>query len=319
MTGTGTAAGVQHAIGADGLFVLQLRDGHVRLVGVDRDEVRIRSTDGASLDRLVVERGESNLSVRAGGRVDLAVELPSGATVVVDGTSTDIEAIGLRGDQRYRTASGDLAIRDGGGTLSVEAVSGDVEIATVIPATMQVRTVSGDLAIRAAGILGLRAVTTSGDVRLAGSFDGPGPFSLETVSGDAILAPIGAVRLEVRTIAGDIQHDLDARIEQVDGRRTLVIGDSGPTVSFRSMSGDLRVVRAEPLAGTRPPAGPVHPEPLEPASPPTAPGADAWDQSDSASQDELAILEALERGDIDVAEADRRLSGRDTTQPESDR
>jgi hypothetical protein len=318
MTGTGTAAGVQHAIGSDGLFVLQLRDGDVRLVGVDRDDVWIRSTDGAPLDRLAVERGERNLSVRAGGRVDLAVELPSGATVVIDGTSTDIEATGLSGDQRYRTASGDLAIRDGGGTLSIEAVSGDVEVATVIPTTMQVRTVSGDLAVRAAGILGLRAVTTSGDVRLTGGFDGPGPFSLETVSGDAILAPTGAVRLEVRTIAGDIQHDLDARVEQVDGRRTLVIGHDGPTVSFRSMSGDLRVVRAEALAGARPPAGPVHPEPLEPASPPTAPDADASDQPGTAAE-ELAILEALERGDIDVAEADRRLSGRDTTQPESDR
>jgi len=319
MTGTGTAAGVQHAIGSDGLFVFQLRDGDVRLVGVDRDDVWIRSTDGASLDRLVVERGERNLSVRAGGRVDLAVELPSGATVVIDGTSTDIEATGLSGDQRYRTASGDLAIRDGGGTLSIEAVSGDVEVVTVIPTTMQVRTVSGDLAIRAAGILGLRAVTTSGDVRLTGSFEGPGPFSLETVSGDAILAPTGAVRLEIRTIAGDIQHDLDARVEQVNGRRTIVIGDNGPTLSFRSTSGDLRVVRPDALAGARPPAGPVHPEPPKPASPPTAPGADASDHSEPATQEELAILEALERGDIDVAEADRRLSGPDITQPESDR
>jgi hypothetical protein len=318
VTGTGTAAGVQHAIGSDGLFVLQLRDGDVRLVGVDRDDVRIRSTDGASLDRLVVDRGERNLSVRAGGRVDLAVELPSGATVVIDGTSTDIAATGLRGDQRYRTASGDLAIRDGGGTLSIEAVSGDVEVVTVIPATMQVRTVSGDLAIRAAGILGLRAVTTSGDVRLTGTFDGPGPFSLETVSGDAMLAPTGAVRLEVRTIAGDIQHDLDARVEQVHGRRTIVIGDDGPTLSFRSTTGDLRVVRPDALAGARSPAGPVHPEPLEP-SPPAAPGADASDQREPATQEELAILEALERGEIDVAEADRRLSGWDTTRPESDR
>ena len=318
MTGTGTAAGVQHAIGSDGLFVLQLRDGDVRLVGVDRDDVWIRSTDGASLDRLVVERGERNLSVRAGGRVDLAVELPSGATVVIDGTSTDIEATGLSGDQRYRTASGDLAVRDGGGTLSIEAVSGDVEVVTVIPTTMQVRTVSGDLAIRAAGILGLRAVTTSGDVRLIGSFEGPGPFSLETVSGDAILAPTGAVRLEVRTIAGDIQHDLDARIEQEHGRRTIVIGDDGPTLSFRSTTGDLRVVRPDALTGARPPAGPVDPEPLEP-SPPAAPGADASDQREPATQEELAILEALERGDIDVAEADRRLSGPDTTQPESNR
>ena len=97
-----------------------------------------------------------------------------------------------------------------------------------------------------------------------------------------------------------------------------MIGDHGPTVSFRSMSGDLRVVRAEALAGARPPAGPVHPEPLDPASPPTAPGADASDEPDTAAE-ELAILEALERGDIDVAEADRRLSGRDATQPESNR
>jgi DUF4097 and DUF4098 domain-containing protein YvlB len=183
---------------------------------------------------------------------------------------------------------------------------------------MQLRTVSGDLAIHATGILSLRAATTSGDVRLAGGFDGPGPFSLETVSGDAILAPVGAIRVDVRTVAGDIRNDLDALIEQVDGRRTLVVGDDGPTVSFRSMSGDLRVVRPEALANARPHVDPRPPEPPEPARPPIAPSASRPDESDPAAQEELAILEALERGNIDVAEADRRLSS-DAPERESNR
>jgi DUF4097 and DUF4098 domain-containing protein YvlB len=293
MTGVGTATTIQHPIGSNGLFVLRLRDGDLRLIGGDRDDVRVHSSDRALLGRVAVERGERNLSVRADGRAGLTVELPSGATIVIDGTSADIDATGLTGDQRYRTASGDLAIHDGGGALSVEAVSGDVDIATTKPATLKVRTVSGDLSIRAAGILGLRAATTSGDVRLAGCFEGPGPFSVESVSGDTILAPAGGIRIEVRTIAGDIRHARDARLEEVDGLRTLVVGGDGPTIAFRSLSGDLRVVG---------PAAADGPSPAE---------------SDPLAREELAILQALERGEIDVAEAERRLAAPGAGEPEA--
>jgi hypothetical protein len=289
---------VTHRIGVDGMVVVRIADGQVRLRGVTGAEATVRAADGKPLDALEIESGERSLTVRTGrgsefrgfGRSDRArgrgrtkdveLEIPFGATVVVEGASTDVDVRGLRGDQRYRSALGDLVLREVSGSLTIEALSGDVEIDADGPSTITARTVSGDLDVRAGSIPELRATTTSGDLYIAGTFDGDGPYAIETVSGDAILAPTDGVRVEARTITGDIDSELPSRRDDADGRRALVIGAGGPTITFRSTSGDLRVVAARPPAAT-----------------PAAPLDDA----------RLTILRALERGEIDVQEAGRRL------------
>jgi len=303
---------VTHRIGADGMVVVRMADGQVRLRGVSGDAATVRAVDGNPLDGLEIEPGERSLTVRTGrgiefrgfgigwgdrprgrGRTkDVGIEIPSGATVVVEGASTDVEVRGLRGDQRYRSASGDLVLREVSGSLTIEALSGDVEIRADGPSTISARSVSGDLDVRAGSIAELRASTTSGDLYVAGSFDGDGPFSIETVTGDATLSPANGVRVEARTITGDIDSELPARRDDADGRRALVIGAGGPTITFRSTSGDLRVVAADR------------------ATPHATPGATAPARSTThAPVDDarLTILRALERGEIDVAEAGRRL------------
>jgi len=176
------------------------------------------------------------------------------------------------------------------GSLTIEALSGDVEIDADGPATITARTVSGDLDLRAGSIPELRATTTSGDLHIAGTFDGNGPYVIETVSGDATLAPTAGVRVEARTITGDIDSELPSRRDDTDGRRALVIGAGGPTITFRSTSGDLRVVAASVPASSPGTSAP-------PAPSPTARLDDA----------RLGILRALEHGEIDVKEAGRRL------------
>jgi hypothetical protein len=340
MTTSATGSTIEHALGPDGIFTLRLRDGSIRLKAVDGDAVRVRAVDGEDLDRMfAIELGVGSASLTTKrsdlfgrpGRAhapDIEVELPRRATVVVDTAGADIEGHGLLGDQRYRTASGDTSLRSVSGHIAIDAVSGDVDILASGETAVLLRTVSGDIDVRAATLTSLEATTMSGDLRIAGRLAGPGPFSIVTVSGDALLAPAGDVRIEMTTLSGDLHSGLPGRYEGGRGRRSLVVGAGGPLVSVRSLSGDLRVVPPMPVGAevvgslaatvseTVPEALPAAPatviSPVNPtleADPgPTAPTPAGPADLDDAR---LGVLRALERGEIDVAEAGRRLEALD--------
>lgn len=308
-----TMVALEHEIGASGLLVIRARGSAVRLRAVDGGTARIHGDP--PVDAMDIDHATGSLSIRAGrggivdngrrrwGPPDLTVDVPIRATVVVETASGSITVDGLLGDQRYRTASGDIELREVAGRLSIEAMSGDVKATIVDDVEVTARTVSGDLALRAATIGSLKASTTSGDVRLAGRLAGPGPFSIETVSGDSLLALAGDIRIELQTVAGDIRSEIEATSEGGRGRRIVTVGTTGPTLRMRSMSGDVRLVR--PSAVTRPaPVGPVLGG--EPAD-----AADAAETEADADAARLAILRALERGDIGVAEATSRLEAID--------
>ncbi len=311
---------LEHEIGSNGVIAAHLRGGSVHLRATDGTVARVHVPGGDVETAFRVERGAGSLSLRPGREgafgghsPDVVIDVPVRTTIVIESTSGDLEADGLLGDQRYRTASGDITLRDAGGALSVEALSGDVEITSVGDITIAARTVSGDLAVRAGTIGSLRVSTTSGDLRVAGRLSGPGPFAIETVSGDTLLAVAGDLRIEMQTVAGDVRSEVEAKTEGGRGRRTMTIGSGGPTLAVRSMSGDLRVVPA--TAVTRPDAPVVPADPPQPAIPsghraPTivlAESTESADIADAAEAARLAILRSLERGEIDVAEAGRRL------------
>lgn len=308
-------ATVRHTVGSDGLVFVALHDGDLRIRGVAGEDVRLRADDGRSLDGLAIERGARSLTVRAGGpgphagprgggSRDLEIEMPAGASLVVESSSSDIVADGLRGDQRYRSGSGDLTLRDVHGSVTVEAMSGDLEITATGPARLDLRTVSGDVQVRGDIISALRATTTSGDMRIAGRFDGPGPFGLQTVSGDVSIGTAGDLRVDARTITGDLHGDI-GRMEQADGRRSLIIGAGRPSLDVRSTSGDVHVSRAHAPNAIAP--APEEALPDDPATP--IAGAD---------DARLDALRALERGEIDLDEARRRLESIDATEPDQE-
>ena len=112
------------------------------------------------------------------------------------------------------------------------------------------------------------------------------------------------------TISGDLDSRLDSRREDAAGRRVLVVGQGGPIVSLRSTSGDLRVDDERivlALRGRRPDpvATPAAADPTGRAAP-RAPARSTADEGD-----DLEILRALERGEIDTGEAGRRLAALD--------
>ncbi len=299
-TDTTTDRGIHQVIGRDGRFVLSSPDGDVRIRGIDGDTVHVRSAQDLDLGHLVVERDERQLVLDAGrgpGRGgghprsgDLVIEVPASAEVVIEGDSLDVDVERLAGVQRFRTGSGDLRLHDVRGAVSAEVMSGDLDLVADGPIQLDIRIVSGDLAVQAGSITTLRVTTTSGDVRVDGRFDGDGPFTIETVSGDVAIAPAGPVRVNLRTITGDIGSDVPATTGDGPGGRSVVIGSGGPTVDVRSTSGDVRVVGARAQAPAPPPS--VAPSAID-------------------DDGQLDVLRALERGEIEIDEARRRLEALD--------
>jgi len=327
MTAATTGASLAHVIGPNGLLSIRLGDGRARLRAVDGGSLRIRDGHGRDLaDMFEIELGEGSASFhadkrwdgghhRGGHTPDVDVDVPRGATVIIEAGSADIEADGLVGDQRYRTASGDMTLRTVSGRVAVDAVSGEVDISATGEAAMTIKTVSGDVELRAATLTVLDATTTSGDLRIAGRLVGPGPFAIVTVSGDTLLAPAGDLRIEMATLSGDMRSKVGGRSEGSRGHRSLVVGAGGPVVSLRSLSGDLLVVPPTPVSAPAvpsvAPAPPLAPEP----SPEPAPG--TQNPAIAAAYDDarLRILRSLERGEIDVAEAGQRLEALDGVDP----
>jgi len=252
--------------------------------------------------------------------------------IAIDTASGSVEATGLRGEQRYRTASGDLHLVDVAGRIDLNAVSGDAKLELAGAADLGIRTVSGDVSVSGGSLDGARVSTTSGDVRLDSPLTGRTGNTIETLSGDVSVRANDGIRVEARTVSGDLSSDLPHRTEGRMGRRTLIVGDGSIDLSFRSVSGDLRILGdGEPTRSGRParPAMPARPAgpPLPPPPPlPPLPGAFAGEPTAShvdppaddpvasveattpADDERLEILRALEAGDLDVAAAMDRLA-----------
>lgn len=318
---------ITHEIGARGQVAVRVTSPDVELRGEDgtaaivRVTFEIRAGTDAEADeafdrmRYVVNQGPASLEVTepkhgpiagigslarlfggSGGHAETSVEVraPRGCDLRFNGVSADITSIGFRGPQQYRTVSGDLVLDGIGGDVQIKGVSSDISLrAEAILSSLEINTVSGDVSAFAPRIDHLRAVTVSGDLELEGVLaDGP-QHRVETVSGDLSLGVADDLTVEVRGLSTDADIRLPHRSEGSRDRRRYVIGDGRAQLLFSSMSGDIEV---------RPPrrAGSV-PQPPMPPVPPRPPAV--------GQDDQMAVLQALERGEIDVEEATRRLAG----------
>jgi DUF4097 and DUF4098 domain-containing protein YvlB len=262
---------------------------------------------------------------RNGGHARLRVELPSAADVTVETASGGITADRLHRKQRYRSVSGEIRVA-GSGTMTIDSVSGDVRLDADGEVELAARVVSGDLHVGGGRLRSAVVSTTSGDVTLESELVGPGPYGIQSVSGDARVRAGAGLKVEARTLTGEIESKVEAAFGRRGRKRRddLVIGDGRNVLTFKSISGDLRVTDSEPASGAsfshgapEPPAPPIAPPPAIPPDAPMAPSGSTAGEGDqqaagAAPDDErLAILRDLEEGRIDVAEATERLAAID--------
>ncbi len=336
---------IEHHIGPAGLVTLDIVQGSVRVRGADGEDalVTVRmpaGEDPAAILNVLSQEEELSVDVRGmspatlGLRgllrrelpsIDLDVTMPRMGRLNVNGVSADLHVNGIHGGQRHRTVSGDLDAVGVEGSLTMQAVSGDVRIEGG-RYEVELVTTSGDVEIHAECLLGTRLRSVSGDIDLAGEFAAGSSHRVETVSGDLRIAPIGGLTVAARGFSTRIHSQLPHRSASHGARRTVVIGDGRANLDFRSMSGDVSVVEgssehgystdgAAPPAPPAPPATPSSPSSLAPPAPPAERSSPEKPPLPAAHGpaplDQLSILRALERGEIDVDEATRLLEDND--------
>ena len=336
---------ISHAVGQAGSLMVKLTEADVHIRPADGNEIHVRATFeiGAGSDeeadsildavKLVVSSGASYLDIRSQEtgqfglrqalgipngqtlkrwitgqpRVALSVEIeaPTDCELRMETVSGDFTIEGMRGEQQYKTVSGDLYATNLGGVIRLSTVSGDATVRGADVLALTANSVSGDLSAMAPRFRELRLNAVSGDLEIEGELARDGTFRAETLSGDLTIGLLGGGSFEVRGISSDIHADIPHRIEGRSDRRRVVIGDGTPTFLFSSMSGDVSIRRPRRLDQDAPtPPG----APAPPSVPAASSGAGARPTRAADAVDSLEILRALERGEIDVDEASRRLA-----------
>ncbi|MGD0685491.1 MAG: DUF4097 family beta strand repeat-containing protein [Streptosporangiaceae bacterium] len=183
--------------------------------------------------------------------LDLTVCLPHGSSCELKAASASIRCSGELGSLQARTASGDVTVERATGPVGVSTASGDVRLADAA-AEVQVNTASGDTDIAHAS--GEVTVTSASGDLVIGQADGSA--NVRTASGDVRIDHITAGHAEVTTVSGDISVavpagigvylDLSAMAGDVssDLEPAGDSSDAGLSLHCRSISGDVRVVRA---------------------------------------------------------------------------
>ena len=272
--------------------------------------------------------------------------------VEIHSASGDVRIEGVRGEIALNTMSGDVRVIRTSGDLALQTASGDLVVEGA-SGRLTAQTASGDIRVASAQIEGFHIQTANGDILLDALLTGAGPFRAQTASGDVRLtlrrsAAGGedpAVSLAYQTVSGDAHVPQPFR---KTGHRLWRAGsgDSGPHIEVTTVSGDLTAGFAAassfaPSSSTTSPVDNVPPAPPTPPAPPVAPVQPSsptepaplsvdWaanevdvtaafarpEAAQSTVQDDagrLAVLEAVERGEIDVEEALRRLEAADSS------
>jgi hypothetical protein len=308
---------------------------------------RIRATDEASAERaletgrVLVERSDGRLSIEtperrlstglawlmSGARVsaDISVDVPWGTRVRLETMNGSIQAADLTGEQRYRTISGNVGLWSLAGAIDVGSVSGSISLDRGGEVWLRANTVSGSIHARADRFGSLALSTTSGGIYVHGALDPGGQHRADSISGSVELTALSGVRAELKTISGSIQSTFGTSVEGTRGAWRATVGDGRALFRVNSTSGGLRLVAAQPATGApaagaaEPASGPASAESSATESSATEPAAGGWsaeaESSDEVAREiredeELAILAALERGEIGVDEASDLLERR---------
>jgi DUF4097 and DUF4098 domain-containing protein YvlB len=263
---------------------VEVWEGTITVLAEETDTTTVElvpeSSGGAAaelIDRATVEQRGDEIVVllpksrggglfRRGADVAATIHVPLTSAVTVQSASADMELVGVLGNVKASTGSGDVRIEHAQG-CSVRTGSGDVSIGTVhgactvksgsadvsielVAGDCDLVTGSGDLLIdTVAGRLNVKSgsgdvlvKTGDGDVdAMAGSGDltfqrvQHGEFKAKTGSGDIAIGVASgtAAYLDIMTMSGDVSSELDGAEGPSDG---------DPTVKIRVMSGSGDVV-----------------------------------------------------------------------------
>jgi DUF4097 and DUF4098 domain-containing protein YvlB len=177
---------------------------------------------------------QSSLRVRSrSADVNVAIDL---ATADISTASGDAALLNVSGDLSIKGASGDLTAGHVGGRVSANTASGDISLGEV-GGPLSANSASGDIDVAAAHA-DAKANTASGDITIG--VVTVGEVTVNSASGDV---SIGVRRgstayLDCSTVSGDARSELDPTGDEAGGTGPLV------HVKARTVSGDITITRA---------------------------------------------------------------------------
>jgi hypothetical protein len=191
---------------------------------------------------LILRQGPSLLTPV--DRASVALTVPPDTPLRVRTVSAGTLVAGLAADCRVWTVSGEVTGSFLAGDITVSTVSGDIGIEG-ITGRLQLSSVSGDATVTAASLHGLTAKTMSGEVTVDLDPKDDGVYECRTLSGTASfrLPPEAGLDVEVLTVSGRLVADAAESRHGLPVRRRWQVGDGGPQLTVRTISGDVVVLR----------------------------------------------------------------------------
>ncbi len=174
-------------------------------------------------------------------RVFYSISVPENCNLRIKTVSSSIEVRAVRGEINLESVSGKLDLSDLSGDLRLRTVSGDIH-GQRLNGSLALQTVSGDAVLKESSLNVMNTNTVSGDIYLETPLSSQ-DYHFRSVSGDVRLAAPQPFhhRVQMRTISGRLR---DARHLP----ESSAAGQSSSNITFNSLSGDLFLEVAEPVA-----------------------------------------------------------------------
>lgn len=251
----------------DGTVKISVAAGTVRIIGWERDSVRVSGNRGRGVSelRFEVEGPATGIrlipdpeAVETSG-TSLEIRVPRASQVAVRTASASVQIDGVAGTADVTTISG--AIRVSGAARSVYAESGTGDIALEVETKLvrahsvdgrvtvrgargflDVSTVSGDIELRGSALWEGEVTSVSGDVRFEGTFEpGAEQFYFENHEGLIELRLPEGIRADfaITTYGGQVRNELFD-----PSARTFSTGRGGPQLRIKNFKGSIRLLKA---------------------------------------------------------------------------
>lgn len=248
-------------------------NGSVRVEAWDEPKVHLTGTLGPNIERVEFDREGDRVRIHVvyprnsgrGGYANLDVKVPRASELAVDTVNSEIEVVGVEGEQDLKTVNGSILSKGGQAAMSASTVNGEIELDGKY-SRVRAKTISGSIDVTgAAGDVSAEAV--SADIRVKG--DSIRLAECQTISGDIEFegGVVEDARLEFHTNSGDIElrlpadtsaefdvstfsGDIDNRLSEDEPQRKRFgpgtwiefrLGDGSARIEANAFSGDVKL------------------------------------------------------------------------------
>ncbi len=263
---------------------------HLKSGDENNTEIKIKQEDdGQVIVKTEYANSVGNLfGLRKPIKVDYTVRLPKDCELKVRGVSCPINVQGLNGAFDINSVNGELTLKDLSGHLKIGVVSGSIH-GQRLTGEVDCNNVSGSVHLMKSNLPAATIKTVSGNIVVETPL-ADGPYMFKGVSGNVslIVPQDTSCVAETTSVSGSLRTSLPITKDRRYRSRGLVeIQGGGPEVTYKSVSGSLKIVTSE------------NEKIIETI---------ATEKATHHPKDQMAILQKIERGEITVAEALEELN-----------